>query len=361
MKNKIIAISFVILLIFFSIFNIIIKDKEISVTERRYLEKLPKMTISTVLDASYMQKLDKYSLDQFILRDEFRTLKAKFNYNIFKKLDNNDIYLKDNHIFKTEYPTNIKSIDNFIKKTNNIINLLNKKNNVYYSIIPDKNYYINDDLFLNIDYELLYNKLQEELEIDDSKYIDLRDVLSLEDYYETDTHWKQEKLVPVVKRIKNKMGIVFVDKEFNEITSEFYGVCYGQSALKRKSETIIYLTNDIIENAKVKYYEDKDLDVVYNFDKLKTFDKYEVFLNGGSSFIEINNPNININKELVIFRDSYASSVTPLLIDSYSKITLIDTRYISSKYFLDLIDFKDQDILFLYSTLIINNSSTLKD
>ena len=95
-------------------------------------------------------------------------------------------------------------------------------------------------------------------------------------------------------------------------------------------------------------------------DKLSSLDSYEVYLDGASSFIEIYNDNSISNKELVIFRDSFASSITPLLTNYYQKITLIDNRYIDSKNYLNLIEFNDQDILFMYSTLIVNNSSTLK-
>ena len=51
----------------------------------------------------------------------------------------------------------------------------------------------------------------------------------------------------------------------------------------------------------------------------------------------------------------------PLLINYYSKITLIDTRYINSDNYLKLIEFSDQDVLFIYSTHLINNSFILKD
>ncbi|MBO5414261.1 MAG: hypothetical protein J6A17_01405, partial [Bacilli bacterium] len=66
------------------------------------------------------------------------------------------------------------------------------------------------------------------------------------------------------------------------------------------------------------------------------------------------------DKELVVFRDSFGSSLTPLLINYYKKITLIDNRYIHSKYYLNKVDFKNQDILFMYSTLLVNNSGSLK-
>lgn len=76
--------------------------------------------------------------------------------------------------------------------------------------------------------------------------------------------------------------------------------------------------------------------------------------------LTIENPDYNGTKELIAFRDSYGSSLIPLLVTGYSKITVVDTRYISPKLLNQYIEFKDQDVLFMYSTLIINNSTTLK-
>ena len=43
------------------------------------------------------------------------------------------------------------------------------------------------------------------------------------------------------------------------------------------------------------------------------------------------------DKELVIFRDSFGSSLSPLLVKYYKKITLIDNRYISRDNYKELI------------------------
>ena len=64
--------------------------------------------------------------------------------------------------------------------------------------------------------------------------------------------------------------------------------------------------------------------------------------------------------ELIVFRDSYGSSLVPLLISSYKKIIVIDTRYISSNILDNYVEFKGQDVLFLYSVNTINNSFTVK-
>jgi len=356
MKEKILSISFILFLTIFFILNIFIKDLEISSSERRKLEDFPKISIENIMDGSFMEDFDLYTVDQFAFRDTFRTIKANVNYNIFQKLDNNGIYVIDDYIFKSEYSTNIKSIENFIDKINLMSSFLSTNNKVYYAIIPDKNYYINNSKYLNIDYDLMYEKTKEI----NHQHIELRDILTLEDYYRTDTHWKQENLIKVVDRLGKRMGFEINSNYVKKYYEPFYGVYYGQSALNIKPDKIVYLTNEMIENSKVYYYEDQKNDKVYMLDKLENLDKYDIYLGGASSFIEITDENNKTGRELVVFRDSFGSSLTPLLIEAYSKITLIDIRYINSDTYLKMIDFEDQDILFLYSTLIVNNSSTLK-
>ena len=334
MKNKIITITFLIYIVSFSILGIIIKDKEISVSERRNLSKFPEYT----LNGEYVNKLHKYLLDHFPFRDDFRSLKANFNYNIFKKLDNNGIYLYDGYIFKSEYPTDKKSVSNFINKINKIKSNLTENNNIYMLIIPDKNYYLTSDNFLQIDYEYIYNSA-EELNINT---IDIRNIMELKDYYETDTHWRQEKLDKVVKQLDSVMNFNYQRISYQENKyDKFYGVYYGESAINRDPEEIIYLTNKSINNLRVEYLENKQLHSIYNIENLSSLDSYEIYLDGASSFIEIYNDNSTSEKELVIFRDSFSSSLAPLLIEHYSKITLIDIRYINSESYLKKIKFNN--------------------
>lgn len=185
--------------------------------------------------------------------------------------------------------------------------------------------------------------------------------MDINDYYKTDTHWKQENLDKVVKRLSEKMELPYHQLNYKHNTySKFYGVYYGQAALNGKPDTITYLTNDIINECTVEYLENPNLNTVYNPSKLTGMDSYDVFLDGTSSFITINNPNSKDNRELVVFRDSFGSSLIPLLIPYYSKITVIDIRYITSNYYLDKIEFTNQYVLFLYSTLLVNDSSSLK-
>ena len=56
----------------------------------------------------------------------------------------------------------------------------------------------------------------------------------------------------------------------------------------------------------------------------------------------------------------FGSSMAPLLVSDYSKVTLVDTRYIAPKLVGNFVDFEGADVLFLYSTLILNQSAALK-
>ena len=98
---------------------------------------------------------------------------------------------------------------------------------------------------------------------------------------------------------------------------------------------------------------------VYDMEKAEGNDLYEMFLSGPRSLLVIDNPSADTDKELIIFRDSFGSSIAPLFIEAYSKITLVDIRYISPAYLGRFIEFDGQDVLFLYSTLVLNNSDTI--
>ena len=89
MKNKILVFIFIGFIFIFSLGSIFIPDKKISYSERRKLKEFPEFEFS----GEYISDVDGYLLDHFIFRDLFRSIKAKFNYSVLNKLDNNDIYL----------------------------------------------------------------------------------------------------------------------------------------------------------------------------------------------------------------------------------------------------------------------------
>ena len=355
MKDKIISIAFFIFILLIFLFNLFSKDIDISYSEKRKLKQFPKITVKNVFNGDFASNFDDYTLDQFIKRDAFRSIKSLNELYIFNKIDTNNLILKDDYIYKIEYPLNNKSIDNFTNIINNINNKYLKNNKVYYSVVPDKSYFLNDN-YIKLDYEELIKSINSKLDI---KYIDIMSSLSISDYYKTDTHWKEENLNKIVNVLSNAMKFSIGTNYYEEKYIPFKGVYYGQLSIPTNTDELIYLRNNITDNSIVYNIESDNINV-YDLSKLNGIDPYDVFLEGASPYIEINTP-INNNKELVIFRDSYGSSLAPLLLDGYSKVTLIDLRYTNLTNLEKYITFNNQDVLFLYSTMMINNSFTLKN
>ena len=352
-KNIVLSIIFITFLFTFMIVNIVKKDDDISYSERRKLEKVPKITYDSVINGTYFSKLDKYTTDQFIWRDNFR--KIKIDIDLLTKNNYNKLYLYKDYIIEETYPLNKESVINVTNKINNIKRTyLNETNNIYYSIVPDKNYFVNDDN-LKLDYDELKNIMNSNLDI---KYIDIFNELSLEDYYKTDTHWREERLSKVVNKLSKEMNFNIDNNYSFKRISDFNGT-YSSRIVRKDIKDEIYIL-DNVNDMNVYNYETNGYEKVYDLIKLNSLDKYNVYLSGSVSLLKIESMNTDSAKDLIVFRDSYGSSLIPLMMNGYKSITVVDTRYISPSMLSNYIDFNNKDILFLYSTLLINDSFTLK-
>ena len=140
----------------------------------------------------------------------------------------------------------------------------------------------------------------------------------------------------------------------------FYGVYYGQAALPMEPDELWVLESDSLYACTTYNLENQKTAQVYDKDKLSSRDLYDVFLSGPVSVLTVENPAANTEKELIVFRDSFGSSMVPLLIPGYAKVTLVDIRYLPADKLGEFVEFGNQDVLFLHSTLVLNQSSMLK-
>ena len=335
-----------------------------SQSERRPLASKPELSVSSVVSGDFMEGFEDYTADQFPMRDNFRSLKALFSRYLLGKKDDNGLYSAHGHLSKIEYPANAHMMDHAAERFEYIYNtyLKDSDSKVYLSLIPDKNYFLaKPNGYLAIDYDKFIADFR--AKTDYMTYIDIVPLLELDDYYRTDSHWRQEKITDIAHLLAKSMGTdARCDYVTNTLDHPFNGVYLGQSALKTAPDTIKYLTNDILSSCIVNYY-DTGAAVqgdMYSMTKAHGKDPYEMFLSGSSPLLEIINPHAESGKELVIFRDSYAASLAPLLAPAYEKITLVDIRYMQSSFVGNFLSFDSQDVLFLYSTTILNNSMSLR-
>ncbi len=338
--------------------------------ERRPLKQFPDLSVKTLWSGGFMSNFEGYATDQFPMRETFRTIKAASRLYMFNQSDNNDIYENGGFISEMNYPLNPNNIAYAAKKFETVYNTYFKDNGgkAYVTIVPDKNEFLAEGAGApHFDYKDFAAVMQDKTK-NFAHYIDIKSFLELDDYYKTDTHWRQEKIFDVAQTIAGEMGVQ-LKGEYTQtkVDKPFKGVYYGQYALPIEADELYYMDSDIFKNTSAAYFDSNGQRVdipVYDMNLAVGRDPYEMFLSGSQSLITIENPNATSDRQLIIFRDSFGSAISPYFVEGYSRVTLVDIRYLSTAslgmFFPQYgLNFENADVLFLYSTLVVNQSATL--
>ncbi|MDR2501780.1 MAG: hypothetical protein LBC78_00825 [Oscillospiraceae bacterium] len=369
MTNKLRAILtasvFTVILAGFFTLNLIVPSPEISQSERRRLAQFPELTLKTLANARFMSKFEDFAADSFTARDTFRRVRAEIVFNALFMSDKSGLYLGESGAGKFQR-LNEREYRLSADKLRRVASAHLSELNVFYCVIPDKSYY-SDVKYPGFDPDAAASILSRELS--DFSRIDITEALDSSSFYNTDLHWDQTRLRPLLASLGAGLGADFsgaYDALAPVTLGEFYGVYPGQLALPMPPDKLTYLiaANSAVTvttlNAQTAQFE---ITALYADALFTRGDPYDVFLYGAQPLIILENARANSDKTLYIFRDSFASSLAPLLAESgaYSKIILIDLRYIDSRILDAFIAFEPgSDALFLYSSQVLNNSSILK-
>lgn len=351
------AVLFAGILAVLCLLTVLLPKKTVSASERRRLAELPSFSYRALLDGSYFSGLSDYATDHFALRESFRTANTALRTGVFLQREVNGIFEEDGYLYAPVWPLDEKAVLQAAQKMQAVADMYFPGKNVYVSVIPDKADFAGQDC-LRIDTGAVAELL---LSGFDAQYIDILGTLQREDFYRTDSHWRQECLEETAAALVNGMGGTFSPETFAEHTvSPFYGVLWGRYAMPLPADTLVYCTSAATENAVVRNLDHPDVQTVYDTET-ESPDKYDLFLSGASSVIEIESPSARTDRHLVLFRDSFGSSLAPWLLTEYEKITMIDMRYIASQKIGEYADLDSaDDVLFLYSTAILNTGGILK-
>lgn len=229
---------------------------------------------------------------------------------------------------------------------------------VYYGIIPDKSFYAKDQITSFQEHDKIIETLAQVLA--GWTEIDLTDSLMLSDYYNTDPHWRQDALGAVLSTMGEAMDFEIDADAFSFVEYDGFIGSYRRSVEALTGETIGIFSSSATENSVVDNYQYPNQTEVYSMELMSGDNPFDLFLNGASPLITITNPEAASERKLVIFRDSYGSSLAPLLLEAYSEITLVDLRYMASSLLPDFVDFTDKEVLFLFSDELANSNFLLK-
>ncbi len=373
-KNKeimccVIALLFAGIIFGLAIAGVVKKDVKFSEEENRVLAQLPTSNVEDLKNKRFMEDLEAYTSDQFVMRDLWIRLKVYSDLCIGKR-ELNGVYLgKDKYLIQE--PLNPDPA--YVQKTTGAMVQFasdHQDMNINAMIIPDAAYVM--DQYLpkgavirdqGADMEMLREQLAFQM-----GFIDVGNTLKEhtdeEIYYRTDHHWTTRGAYYAFKAAAEQLGISETLKTYRPYTvsTDFSGTLASTSGYHGAEDSIqVYAP----ENEDVDYLvSDSDNKekraTVYDQSALDRKNQYEVFFGGNHASVEIEIAN-ETDRKLLVFKDSYANCFVPFLLPYYDKIILIDPRYYYEQVENLITKEGITDVLFLYNLNTFMSDNSLAD
>lgn len=356
---------FSILVILFTVIDIINSPNEFSELENRKLSQMPILSLKSYIDTSFSSDYEKYINDQFFLRDNWIDLKSRIEYLLGKRENNDIIFGKENYLFKKFTTFNDEMLENNLNSIITFTNNYNKE--VDFFIIPNS-YAIYDELTPRylplVDQLSLINSINSYLSLKSNDHINTinvaEELLKNKDdyiYYKTDHHWTSYGAYLAYLTYMDYLGLEIVDiNNLEKITiNNFLGTYYNRSKYFKADSDFITYYNILGLHIEIDGKEQLSL---MDLDKFKGSDKYSAFLWGNNGLTKVINENISEERKgssILIFKDSYANSFIQFLSYNYEIIDIIDLRYFKESIRNFMKDKDYNEILIMYS---FNNLST---
>ena len=334
--NYILIITAAVLLISLSLASFILPDRELSYNENRYLTQAPEFSVSDILEGRFESKLENYLSDQVIGRENWIRLTTGSMRALGAK-DAKGVYLMDEgRLAERITPQDFKG-DRFANNLKEITKLRDELTGKDIAIdtmlVPTAAYsYRNDYNFsTSFDEDEAMDMAQSLL---GDMFIDIREDLSSDKgdfYYKTDHHWNYDGASAAAGiYIKKTSGETAPAYEPEELTDSFKGTLYSKVLLDEDvSDSIAVPEASLSKKLSLKIDEDKTYGSIYFMDRLENKDKYEVFFGGNYGKVDIKclDEKSKGKPKLLIVKDSFANSFVPFILDDFSSITMVDTRY----------------------------------
>ena len=356
---------FSILVILFTVIDIINSPNEFSELENRKLSQMPILSLKSYIDTSFSSDYEKYINDQFFLRDNWIDLKSRIEYLLGKRENNDIIFGKDNYLFKKFTTFNDEMLENNLNSIITFTNNYNKE--VDFFIIPNS-YAVYDELTPRylplVDQLSLINSINSYLSLKSNDHINTinvaEELLKNKDdyiYYKTDHHWTSYGAYLAYLTYMDYLGLEIVDiNNLEKITiNNFLGTYYNRSKYFKADSDFITYYNILGLHIEIDGKEQLSL---MDLDKFKGSDKYSAFLWGNNGLTKVINENISEERKgssILIFKDSYANSFIQFLSYNYEIIDIIDLRYFKESIRNFMKDKDYNEILIMYS---FNNLSS---
>lgn len=352
--------------------HIATEDNKFSESENRVLGEFPKLSVATIADGSFMRDFETYLTDQFPFRDGIISLKTLAD-RIVGKNEENGVYIgKDGFLFDSQTSLDSKHI----KEIGNAVLSFKEKHSdleTAFILAPNSTYVYSEYLpeYLELpDQRWLIRAVHKQIDDETILWPAAAKILKknaseAQLYYKTDHHWTTRGAYLLFKEIclgwELEESSKAVDKRFKfyEVSNTFEGTLASTSGVHSTKDRVEICLPKKSEGTYVVNFESSGEKTASLFfkDKLQQKNQYEVFMGGNYDKVIISTVSQS-GRSLLLIKDSYANCMIPMLTPYFSKIVVIDPRYLTDS--LDSIvkenDFSHMLYLYNINTLLEDNS-----
>ena len=361
--NRIFFLVFTVLWSTFILWNLITPAKVFSENENRYLAAIPDFTFDKFIKGDYMNGINDYINDQFVLRDDWISIKTMLERVMLKQDINSVYFAKDGYLIEKH---NSKDVSEKLSEKNKeyLVQFVDKylsklgKERVKAILVPTSSEILTDKLPLfATGYD--QNNYMDQLiaSLPKGTFLDLRDTLVKHKeeyiYYRTDHHWTALGAYYAYEQWCKEIGVEAIEQDQFDIilaTNEFYGTLHSKVNVKVKPDDIyLYQRKEDMGYQLIYNLTDK-ANSLYDYSKLKGKDKYSVYMGGNNPVVEIETNNMN-GRKLLVIKDSFAHSFVPFAVNHFEKTYMIDFRYFNGNVEAYMEENGITDVLVLYNTM----------
>lgn len=367
--NLLLSLLFIIFISVFGILLIVLPDRDFSDNENRTLQQLPRLSLSKIVDGSYMTEIEDYVTDQFPFRDSWMAANSVVQKSLLKK-DINGVYLCDDgylievfdSIDTTLYNRQIQALNRFVTFWEN--------SNIHFhlAVIPNAVSVLEEKLppyAPRIDQAEYINGIYDEISGSVLNKINTLDTLSAHSdeyiYYRTDHHWTSLGAYYGYTAIAEAMGISPSPLEAYNVTvasEDFKGTLFSKGNFVVEADTIEKF--ELKEPITLTAWENEEnkTDTVFYEPALETKDKYTYFLGGNPAHYTIQTSS-DSGKTLVMIKDSYSHALVPFFLEHYSEIHMLDLRYINKNINDYISELDPDDVLLVFNAITFSGDTNI--
>ena len=366
-----VVLAFFLFIFLFTAVDLVKPDREYSEFENKYLTQRPEFTLASFLNNEWTSKYETYLNDQFVLRDDWITLKSICE-SMLLKIENNGIaYGADDYLFEkftTLVGDSLAQFERNVGYEKTFIDTYGETVPITFTIIPNAYMILPEKLpegLTQVD-QAAYTAPIYEAVGDKAQVVDFTGALTAHKdeyiFYRTDHHWTTLGAYYAYAAYAESLGMepVALDSLSGIEVPDFYGTYFSKAKkFDAVADTITYYP---IADAGV-IIDGQEADGWYDLSKFEVRDKYAAFLRGNNGYTVIKSgvreaPEGQEPSKILVVKDSYANSFVPFLLYNFDEVHVVDLRYsaVSMKELLSTENFDQVLLMYNFMNLVTDTN-----